>query len=364
MSCILCWIVLSYLTMALAGQSKNLEESFPQGKYLGGAKARELSTASPTTCQSGHHLKRSFRRRRRMRVRCEPCELGRFQNQDQHSSTHCYPCPSGKWVNTEGSAHCQGGPVCAPGSFGKMASSDPTTSKLCTSCPIGKFQQVAGQGDCVSCPGGMYSDKQGSSTCLGDTPCPVGRFGPQFATSQEQALQCQVCPIGTFSEVTGRFNCLKCPEGKYNQHQESTSCQDIPNCGRYHGWDSRDFKCVVSHPWAEIISYVTWAIWTFSVFYLCFRAEPVYANEIMSMIAIFIMSIYLTVQSHISDVSMYVLVFFSSISSLTLMFHPFLAVCDSLLSLFESCRISPSGTEQVSTQTSSVVEMSSEKINV
>jgi hypothetical protein len=101
------------------------------------------------------------------------------------------------------------------------------------------------------------------------------------------------------------------------------------------------------------------------IFYgMCIRHEPLICEEYASYIVIFIISIYFTVQDHITDTSMYTAVSFAGLSGLVLLAHP---VAFSYYTILEHCKVCPIRPIEVSNPTgkgSTVVEVPAPKTTV
>ena len=94
-------------------------------------------------------------------------------------------------------------------------------------CAAGEFNPMV-NGTCLSCPSGMVSSTEGSTSC---EFCPLGTtaFSTYGAGSQTYCIvcgegkfagallsHCQECPQGYFNPLQGQASCLQCPLGKWS----------------------------------------------------------------------------------------------------------------------------------------------------
>lgn len=141
-------------------------------------------------------------------------------------------CPLGTTRNTTagiGAGHCT--VECPMGTFGVLRDNvfgsqyDGGGEPVCELCPRGSFSNVTRSTECLKCPAGTSSE-QGASECI---TCPAGRWGNANGMSS-----CTACSAGKYSTTEGSTNydvCLACPAGK-SSPTASTECIDCP-VGRY-----------------------------------------------------------------------------------------------------------------------------------
>jgi hypothetical protein len=84
----------------------------------------------------------------------------------------------------------------------------------CEGCPIGYFSNTTGL-VCDPCPAGSYINSIGATTC---TLCKAG------SSSQPGKNSCSPCPAGTFAGADGSPECYPCPVGYYQSSTGSSYC--------------------------------------------------------------------------------------------------------------------------------------------
>ncbi|KIO28220.1 hypothetical protein M407DRAFT_22553 [Tulasnella calospora MUT 4182] len=138
-------------------------------------------------------------------------------------------CPAGKYRVGSGSNYqCLD---CPTGQYNPTMS----TSTSCQVCPAGKTN-TSDHTDCTSCTGQTYST--GGTSCMlcpagqevtsnhkGCNKCQPGKFNPT------QGGQCQDCPAGKFTSVSGAKSCCDCCAGFYSSNQGSSSCSKCADLG-------------------------------------------------------------------------------------------------------------------------------------
>ncbi|XP_014845642.1 PREDICTED: uncharacterized protein LOC106919650 isoform X3 [Poecilia mexicana] len=110
-----------------------------------------------------------------------PCPVGYVSRlADRMSLSHCSPCPSGYFCNSDALTEPSG--LCSPGHFCSQGSteSSPVSQPYGDVCPLGHF-----------CPQGSGSPK----------PCPVGSFLPEPGALS--VSQCRPCPPGKYCLIPG-----------------------------------------------------------------------------------------------------------------------------------------------------------------
>ncbi|KFG30653.1 GCC2 and GCC3 domain-containing protein [Toxoplasma gondii p89] len=150
-----------------------------------------------------------------------PCPQGTTGSPEGSSSpTQCTPCPPGSYCSGAGASG-----ECDPGFFCEARSTVARpTSGICprghycgrgsatgTACPSGTYADVEGLAECLKCPAGFVCAGQGLTTGT-DVPCPAGHFCPEGTVTARE------CPVGTFSRSTHAPDeswCSPCPPGKF-----------------------------------------------------------------------------------------------------------------------------------------------------
>ncbi|KAL4435565.1 hypothetical protein ABPG77_002528 [Micractinium sp. CCAP 211/92] len=97
-----------------------------------------------------------------------------------------------------------GGPApqalfCFPGSYASRAAD--TGALQCTVCPLGTYAFAAGSPACKACAPGRYADVPGAAACR---TCQPGSYSAADGTS------CLACPAGTFSLLPGAWSAQQC----------------------------------------------------------------------------------------------------------------------------------------------------------
>ncbi|XP_056298043.1 multiple epidermal growth factor-like domains protein 10 [Pseudoliparis swirei] len=190
---------------------------------LSGARSPTPQDGGPTGdgCPEGHYCPRGS-------SAPLPCPTGSYSNTTRSGYlSDCRPCPAGLMCVTRGlsfpSHICPAGSYCpgrenssqqasAPCSPGHMC---PPGSDRPVPCSPGTFQDLPGQAECVKCPAGFYcAGPADVDTGHSPTACPKGHYCPQGA----QSGVAFPCPAGAFSGQMGSSNqsgCELCPPGRY-----------------------------------------------------------------------------------------------------------------------------------------------------
>ncbi|KAG8524769.1 hypothetical protein J0S82_017747 [Galemys pyrenaicus] len=165
----------------------------------------------------------------------QACPPGTFSNcSDVFDPSQCETCPAGLTCARgtgdpeQPLAPCPPGHYCPPGTKQPTQFQCPpgtwsnqtglTMDKECTPCPKGWFCTSGAQAPSGTCKAGHYcpqgeccrfcSGKVTGHSEQGGT-CPVGHFCPQGTSLP------QLCPAGTYSNLTGQASCFSCPAGYY-----------------------------------------------------------------------------------------------------------------------------------------------------
>jgi len=151
-----------------------------------------------------------------------PCPPGTYNNKNGSKTlTACLPCPPGYYCGNYGQTKfetcceqgwfCTGGAHharqhhCPPGSYCGTCAEDPTP------CPLGYYNPHNNRSSCLPCEAGSYCPEMNMSSLTG-FECPAGSYCAEGVKINE------LCPAGTYSNVTSRNSsaaCTPCPPGYY-----------------------------------------------------------------------------------------------------------------------------------------------------
>eukprot|EP00930_Biecheleria_cincta_P022678 TRINITY_DN16531_c0_g1_i1.p1 TRINITY_DN16531_c0_g1~~TRINITY_DN16531_c0_g1_i1.p1 ORF type:complete len:1023 (+),score=128.73 TRINITY_DN16531_c0_g1_i1:127-3069(+) len=140
----------------------------------------------------------------------------------------CQACAAGKYSSGGSITNCS---LC-PAGFQCAGPTPPVT------CQAGYFA-LEGSSGCSAVPGGFYAPTPGMSAPL---PCPPGTFTPDDGSLHDE---CQLCPVGYFSNSSGQTACASCRAGR--KHPDLwTTMRKVTSAGQvmlsYHeGAASKDF---------------------------------------------------------------------------------------------------------------------------
>ena len=192
--------------------------------------------------------------RRRRASYCKSCPVGYFMNEDNNQYYTCNACPSGKY-NTKSMQTSCSGDICQSGQYGKVGaiSSDET---ICKKCSPGQFQLYSGQEKCNSCLSGKYQPKSGQIFCLGNTTCPVGKFGPENAIVP--TIKCTDCYKNTYSNINGSTSCQLCEKNEYQLQSGQSYCLRKGSCSSYKYFNIEKVTCDYVHPYITIEAILCW----------------------------------------------------------------------------------------------------------
>ena len=124
----------------------------------------------------------------------------------------CKKCPGGRYSDAEGSPACM---VCIPGRYAEWDEERASGSINCVNCPSGYFQEITAGDRCKECQVGYFSG-YGAAVCVG---CFKGRYG------DEEALGgCKECLAGRFQSLRDQIECIDCPLGYSQIDNESSRC--------------------------------------------------------------------------------------------------------------------------------------------
>ncbi len=148
---------------------------------------------------------------------CQICPAGSYSN--EIGAEQCKLCGYGHSTQKAESIECE---KCNPGHFANI-----NGSSSCFKCERGKYTETSGTRNCNLCVAGKYSLTEGSDSLSNCLPCEAGKISSQGSDN------CQICPVGTFSEK-GEL-CKECPKGKYNNIQGIGMLKQCKECakGRY-----------------------------------------------------------------------------------------------------------------------------------
>ncbi|XP_070544274.1 uncharacterized protein [Ptychodera flava] len=202
----------SFGTSTSANNGQSIDEVLEDAAFNGNlsspgftADPQSIATFTTISCPDGKILNG---------VNCVNCPLGEFHNTTEDK---CMKCPKGEYQDEEAQVTCKScgdhkttegtGAVsysmcvvsCDVGSYNRGGRCEP--------CPIGGYQDESGKFACKGCPTFTSTANAGSSK-LGDCQLMCLDAGKQLGVSGE----CQPCPVGTYS-VDGESNCQRCPFG-------------------------------------------------------------------------------------------------------------------------------------------------------
>lgn len=132
----------------------------------------------------------------------------------------CQLCEAGKVVQDKETCV-----ACGPGKF------NDGTLGYCSMCPVDTYQEHSGQTSCTACPTGAVTSGRPGSKALVECACATGSYGT--------GVDCQVCPVGKYSDRPGLFRCYECPAFRNTSEVDSKSASQ---CLCIHG-----LCCYVSH---------------------------------------------------------------------------------------------------------------------
>ena len=134
---------------------------------------------------------------------CQNCPIGFYMDVDKHVFTKCKVCDMGKTTGAAGSKESNDCYKCTPGQFYN------SQSKMCSPCAEGKYQDEINKSTCRDCPDGKTTLATGSnslSACV--TPCVSGQF------LNASTKMCSPCPEGKYQDEINKSTCKDCPDGK------------------------------------------------------------------------------------------------------------------------------------------------------
>jgi hypothetical protein len=211
--------------------------------------------AESIKCKTGERYVIRSRRRRLANSYCKPCVQGYYQQTDNHNIEECQACPSGKWTATKSSHECDSnGPPCSKGQVGIVAATSAMEAQ-CVDCTPGKFSFLIGDGPkCYDCKSGTYTSSVKSETCIGNGPCPKGKYGQVGMSTQGL---CSICPVGKHSPVLGSSSCTECDISEYQPLEGQSSCIAKEKCGRWQRHIVDNIKCEYIYKFEWYVALVT-----------------------------------------------------------------------------------------------------------
>eukprot|EP00802_Teleaulax_amphioxeia_P003343 Tamp_03346.p1 GENE.Tamp_03346~~Tamp_03346.p1 ORF type:complete len:756 (-),score=58.55 Tamp_03346:165-2432(-) len=126
----------------------------------------------------------------------------------------CQLCEAGKVVQDKETCV-----ACGPGKF------NDGTLGYCSMCPVDTYQEHSGQTSCTACPTGAVTSGRPGSKALVECACATGSYGT--------GVDCQVCPVGKYSNRPGLFRCYECPAFRNTSEVDSKSASQ---CLCIHGY--------------------------------------------------------------------------------------------------------------------------------
>lgn len=187
-------------------------------------------SAAPTTCPAGKYLPITGAT---SLSDCLACAVSKFSGP---GAAVC--CETGSYA-TAGTSRCTFCPrnsFCAPQA--QVATPCPSSFfagvgfGVC--CPLG-YISTPGTVTCQPCPPGTFTNVQGANSSTFCLPCPLGNFCPGAGNVTTTALIPKPCPLGTYSDTLGNFECTPCPSGRFGGSHGLTSsnCTGLCAQGRY-----------------------------------------------------------------------------------------------------------------------------------
>ena len=142
---------------------------------------------------------------------CRSCEVGMYQNFENHQTVACKDCPIGFFANVVAQSECQ---HCLSGMFSPVVG-----SVGCNTCELGFYQDQNAQSSCKNCPNGFVQ----SSSITECTICNAGQY-------QNTEYLCESCPAGFEQSIAGSIDCNLCSEGTYANFASDgqPSCDNCP----------------------------------------------------------------------------------------------------------------------------------------
>jgi hypothetical protein len=138
------------------------------------------------------------------------CDDGNYYDS---ATKKCITCPSGSYCSSAIKNDC---PV---GYYNPLTKS--INSSSCLGCPGGTFSDKNGSPACTDCLAGTYQDIAGQSSCK---QAPIGSY-----TNTKKAISAISCPPGTYNDKYGQVSCFDCPKGSYSSSSQSTKCTPCIN---------------------------------------------------------------------------------------------------------------------------------------
>eukprot|EP00937_MAST-01D_sp_MAST-1D-sp2_P002728 g2728.t1 len=147
---------------------------------------------------------------------CKSCTVGTYQNSTaQTNVSACLDCVVGLYGDVTAAAACK---ACAAGLYNDQVAQ--SAAGDCKSCAAGTFGDKAGlgaAGDCEVCATGLYNDQAGQDAASDCKACAAGKYNDQRA--QDAEADCKDCAPGTYLEHSGQETvraCISCAAGTYN----------------------------------------------------------------------------------------------------------------------------------------------------
>ena len=100
----------------------------------------------------------------------------------------------------------------------------------CDPCPKGTYTDMPGATKCLECPSGTYGAIDAAPSLASCLPCPPATFSNQTGASDSST--CRNCPPGTNSSVSGASACMSCSAGSYAEASGQQFC-DLCSAGSY-----------------------------------------------------------------------------------------------------------------------------------
>eukprot|EP00879_Flechtneria_rotunda_P003346 GHRR01003572.1.p1 GENE.GHRR01003572.1~~GHRR01003572.1.p1 ORF type:complete len:876 (+),score=152.79 GHRR01003572.1:474-3101(+) len=115
-------------------------------------------------------------------------------------SDYCVPCGPGVFCDESTSSTPEN---CPAGTYGAVIGAK--TAEGCLDCPVGTYQDMDGQFDCQVCPPNTFASAPGATACQS--------CGDGYEVSVAGSNLCNACPAGRYRDSAISEQCMDCPAG-------------------------------------------------------------------------------------------------------------------------------------------------------
>ena len=137
------------------------------------------------------------------------CNAGSFISADKRQ---CSVCPYGRWQDQDAQSSCT---KCVAGKISKNVAQ--ISDAACKDCNIGLYNPYIGHPEsCLPCES---TTVKGASNCTG---CDPGKYIDNTGNASDGDVDCNICPLGQFSNVRDAEACENCPKGYYTNDKFSS----------------------------------------------------------------------------------------------------------------------------------------------